>query len=309
MDQQGLTLREWVKKGPFSLTLSQGWFCFPTLVGALLAIEAALNDMDGDSVRPPADSDALRPLRSVIHSCSGSSSGALVGAFVAAGIPLRSLPKVIQSLDDPADLVDVWGDSGLFEGGLVSGRRTIATLRESLGAPSFSECHFPFGVSAFHIGCRPSRVAISSGDVLAAVLASSCVPGLFAPQRLRGADGSRLLLTDVAFFMDASGSYALPSLPKSGRCLSIVAGDWNLDALSRVTPSSLPARLTAGGVRPQVVSLTLTGITRVMPWAVARDGEKALLEADLGVRRALDRPLRLGHDSEMGHLIVDMTSN
>ena len=37
------TLREWLKEGPFSLTLSQGFFCFPALVGALLAIEQALN--------------------------------------------------------------------------------------------------------------------------------------------------------------------------------------------------------------------------------------------------------------------------
>ena len=60
------TLREWLRAGPFSLVLSQGFFVFPALVGALLAIEECLQD-DG---APP------RPLRSAIHAVSGSSSGA-----------------------------------------------------------------------------------------------------------------------------------------------------------------------------------------------------------------------------------------
>ena len=64
-----ITLREWLREGSFSLTLSQGFCCFPALAGALLAIEEALDV----------------PLRRKVHAVSGSSGGAIVAAFVAAG--------------------------------------------------------------------------------------------------------------------------------------------------------------------------------------------------------------------------------
>ena len=33
-----ITLREWLREGPFSLALSQGFCCFPALAGALLGL-------------------------------------------------------------------------------------------------------------------------------------------------------------------------------------------------------------------------------------------------------------------------------
>ena len=59
------TLREWLREGSFSLTLSQGFCCFPALAGALLAIEEALDV----------------PLRRKVHAVSGSSGGAIVAAL------------------------------------------------------------------------------------------------------------------------------------------------------------------------------------------------------------------------------------
>ena len=79
-----ITLREWLREGPFSLALSQGFCCFPALAGALLAIEEALDV----------------PLRRKVHAVSGSSGGAIVAAFVAAcGHSVRSLtPSTRRSI-------------------------------------------------------------------------------------------------------------------------------------------------------------------------------------------------------------------
>ena len=46
-----ITLREWLREGPFSLALSQGFCCFPALAGALLAIEEALDVAPTESSR------------------------------------------------------------------------------------------------------------------------------------------------------------------------------------------------------------------------------------------------------------------
>jgi len=260
------TLREWLRAGPFSLVLSQGFFVFPALVGALLAIEECLQD-DG---APP------RPLRSAIHAVSGSSSGALVAAFVAAGHDLASLPGVVRGLDAREIVaVDFRG------GGLVSGRATADALRRRLGAVAMRDCPTPVGVSAFDLASRRLVAIGGDQDLAAAVVASSCVPLLFAPQRLAGGR----LVTDLAFFLDAGGARALPSAPESGRVLSVCCDDWNLRRLSRVDGA---------------VTLSLRHIARVAPWAVATLGDRALREARLATRAACDRPLERRRGGELG---------
>ena len=272
------TLREWVRAGPFSLCLSQGFFCFPALVGALRVVAECLQD----------EGQPRRPLQSAVHACSGSSSGALVAAFVAAGHDVAELPRLIRGLD-PREVVDVFGDRGLGSGGLVAGRGTVEALRKRLGSVTMgAACQVPVAFSAFDLRrCRTVAVGGDDQDLAAGVLASSCVPGLFAPQRL--ADGS--LVIDLAFFFDAAGAMALPSLPPSGRLLRVLSLDWNLGRLCRAPPGA-----------SDVATIELAGVTRVMPWNVATMGDRAAAEAELATLRCCDRPLRRAGP---GRLVAD----
>jgi len=216
------TLRQWLREGSFSLTLSQGFCCFPALAGALLAIEEALDV----------------PLRRKVHAVSGSSGGAIVAAFVAAGHSVRSLGPRISALT-PSELMDPIGDSGLLQGGLCAGAKTKRTLARNLGADKFSDLRLDCGASAFRLD-RLRLERLDAGDCAAAVVASCAVPGLFAPQRLLSG-----VYADFAVLLDPCGEFALPSLPPSGRVLSLVAGDWNPRCSAEATPSRLPERLGA----------------------------------------------------------------
>ena len=265
-----ITLREWLREGPFSLTLSQGFCCFPALAGALLAIEEALDV----------------PLRRKVHAVSGSSGGAIVAAFVAAGHSVRSLGPRVAALS-PSELMDPIGDCGVLRGGLCDGSKTRQTLARSLGANTFADLRIDFAASAFRLS-RLRLERLDSGDCAAAVVASCAVPGLFAPQRLPSG-----WYADFAVLLDPCGEFALPSLPPSGRLLSLVAGDWNPRWWAEATPSRLPGRLGGDAV---VVSVRVSGVSRVWPWAIRRLGARAHREAYLAVSAALDRPLGAGRE-------------
>ena len=58
-------------------------------------------------------------------------------------------------------------------------------------------------------------------------------------------------------------------------------------------PSRLPGRLGGDAV---VMSLRVSGVSRVWPWAIRRLGARAHREAYLAVSAALDRPLGAGRE-------------
>ena len=187
----------------------------------------------------------------------------------------------------PSELMDPIGDCGVLRGGLCDGSTTRRTLARSLGANTFADLRIDCAASAFRLD-RLRLERLDSGDCAAAVVASCAVPGLFAPQRLPSG-----LYADFAVLLDPCGEFALPSLPPSGRLLSLVAGDWNPRCWAEATPSRLPGRLGGDAV---VVSLRVSGVSRVWPWAIRRLGARAHREAYLAVSAALDRPLGAGRE-------------
>ena len=254
-----ITLREWLREGPFSLTLSQGFCCFPALAGALLAIEEALDV----------------PLRRKVHAVSGSSGGAIVAAFVAAGHSVRSLGPRVAALSP--SLMDQ-SAVGL-RGWPLHGSKTRRTLARSLGANTFADLQIDFAASAFRL-CRLRLERLDSGDCAAAVVASCAVPGLFAPQRLPSG-----WYADFAVLLDPCGDFSLPSLPPSGRLLSLVAGDWN--------PRCWAEAAVAAPASPRRRCLSLLRVSAPRwPWAMAaRRAHRGHLAPS-----ALDRPPDAGHE-------------
>jgi NTE family protein len=147
------TLREWLAAAPFGLALSSGFFGFFAHCGLLSALEDA----------------RLLPTR-----LSGSSAGALVGGFWAAGLnttPMRDILFQLRKQDfwDPAP--------GL---GLLRGRRFRELLERWLPVREFADCRVPLAVSVYDLLGHRTRV-LDQGALAPAIQASCSVPLMFHP--------------------------------------------------------------------------------------------------------------------------------
>lgn len=149
------------------LVLSAGYFGFFGHAGLLAALDVA----------------GLRPC-----ALSGSSAGALVGAFAAAGMPPDRIGQLLlelrrQDFWDPVGLRDVLWRRDLPATGLLRGERFFALLRDRLPVRSFEQCITPLQVEVANLSSGESEV-LHSGDLARAVWASCAYPGLFLPVRL-----------------------------------------------------------------------------------------------------------------------------
>lgn len=122
----------------------------------------------------------------------GTSAGAIVGAMYASGLSVADIEAAAATLDWSMlfdfDLVrSLLGGIGL---GIVPGERLERFLRQHLPVP-IERFPIPFAAVAADME-QGEVVALNRGDAARAVLASSAVPGLYAPVRIRGqllADG------------------------------------------------------------------------------------------------------------------------
>lgn len=156
--REEITLREWLRPGPFALGLSSGFFGFFAHAGMITALEE----------------NELFPCRT-----AGSSAGALVGTLWAAGLPAAAISERLLSLERR----EFWDP---FPGpGLLRGRRFRRMLDELLPVGEFSECRFNAAVSVFDVLSRKARV-IDAGPLAEAIHASCAVPFLFHPVWIAG---------------------------------------------------------------------------------------------------------------------------
>ncbi|MDO8848971.1 MAG: patatin-like phospholipase family protein [Coriobacteriia bacterium] len=114
------------------------------------------------------------------YAIAGTSMGALIGAFYAAGVPLAELEEI--ALDFDVRQVTSVGDVALGKGAVFSGEKVQAFLRQYLPA-TFEELAMPFGCVATDL-TRNQPVRFTSGDLIAAVRASVSVPLAFLPVRM-----------------------------------------------------------------------------------------------------------------------------
>jgi NTE family protein len=147
------TLREWLSSGPYTLTMSSGFFGFYAHAGVLSVLE------EEDLV--PA-------------SVTGSSAGALVGGLWAAGVSSNRLVAVLSDVDRSA----FW-DPGIGLG-LLKGQLFAELLHRILPVRTFTECRVPVRISVFDAFTLRTR-SVDSGDLATAIRASCAVPGLFHP--------------------------------------------------------------------------------------------------------------------------------
>lgn len=123
------------------------------------------------------------PVRAVV----GTSIGAEIGAFLAAGMSVAEMTSVATSLDWKLVLRLFFPD--LHAGGLVSGERIVSWLADKLGAARIEDLALPFAAVATDLE-NGEEVVLDRGSLVEAVRASLSIPGTLAPFRL----GGRLLV-------------------------------------------------------------------------------------------------------------------
>lgn len=152
------TLRGWLREGPYTLTLSSGFFGFFAHAGVMTTLEDA----------------GLLPER-----ITGSSAGALVGGGWAAGVDAPVMRDELMRLERR----DFWDP---FPGlGLLRGRKFRERLHSLLPSTAFEHTRVPAALSVFDVYARKTAV-LTDGDLAAAIHASCCVPIMFHPVWIGG---------------------------------------------------------------------------------------------------------------------------
>ena len=129
---------------------------------------------------------ALRALRErgiEVAAVAGTSMGALVGAFLAAG-RLDALESVASTLDWK-QLARFLGEFTPSRSGLTEGHRLLKEAAPLLRAQTFADLSLPYRAVATDLESG-TEVILSDGPLLPAVRASISIPGLFTPVLLGG---------------------------------------------------------------------------------------------------------------------------
>ena len=152
-----MTLRDWLRERPYTLTMSAGFFSFFAHIGVISVL---------------AD-EGLLPQR-----ITGASAGTIAGALWGAGCTIEAMKQRLFALQKS----DFW-DPGLGLG-FLKGERFRDLVSEMAPVALLEDCVIPVTISVYEIASRQTRL-ISTGDIGRAVLASCCVPFLFQPVRLK----------------------------------------------------------------------------------------------------------------------------
>lgn len=111
---------------------------------------------------------------------AGTSIGALVGALFAAGKNSEEIKAVAKKLD--------WSDISKIvfsKFGLLSNKKIGDLVIRELGDINIEDLKIPFAVVSADIGTG-EEVILTSGNLANAVMASSAIPGVFAPVTIDG---------------------------------------------------------------------------------------------------------------------------
>lgn len=123
---------------------------------------------------------ALKEAGIPIHLIAGSSMGALVASFYAAGIDLDRLYKISTAFKRKYFL-----DFTVPKMGLISGKKVKEFIRLFTHGKNIEELSIPIGIVATDL-LTGEKVVFKNGPVAEAVRASISIPGVFVPEKLNG---------------------------------------------------------------------------------------------------------------------------
>jgi NTE family protein len=246
---------EILRNEEYALCLSPGFFQFYSEMGFLHALQEA---------------DALHATH-----VSGSSAGAIVGGFLAAGMKPNEMLEPVFSIKRD----DIW-DVGSFTG-LLKGQLFQEILEKFLPVKEFNECKIPLGVCTYDLlrfktNCITEEVALSSRISLAtAIRASATFPVLFSPVMISIDNGFNSPNIDGGFF-DWRGCMSLPGVPTSNLIINVVCGR-----------SSMKATLPSKYSNVRLLTVVLENFPHVNPFNMGDMGEVSYNATRLATHRAL----------------------
>lgn len=143
-------------------------------------------------------------------------SGTSIGAFIAA---LYAFGKSWQEIRDIAFGLDWFDLSGLVlsQYGLLSNKKFGEIVTDLLGHKNIEDALMPLSMIATDISSG-KKVVFTKGDVSVAVMASSCIPGIFRPVHHDG-----LLLVDGVLMENVPVSPLFESGAESVICVDLLA--------------------------------------------------------------------------------------
>ena len=118
-----------------------------------------------------------------VHCVSGTSIGAIAGAFIAAGTVPRALAWCAEP--DWKKFPKLMFETRLTAKALSTGRQVEKVLADLIVAKCFDELAIPFAAVATDLNTG-ERVVMRDGDLLSAVRASMSIPGVFLPVEREG---------------------------------------------------------------------------------------------------------------------------
>lgn len=118
---------------------------------------------------------AIDELNIPVHFISGTSIGAFISAFYGFG---KSWEE-IESFTKDLNWLDLTGLS-IPKLGLLSNKKLGDVIKKSIGDVNIEDAEIPIAMVATDI-TSGEKVILSKGDVEIAVMASTCIPGIFIP--------------------------------------------------------------------------------------------------------------------------------
>lgn len=224
-----------------------------------------------------------------VERLSGTSAGAIVAALYAFDTPIDEIERIAE--DTTWLSISSFSPSWL---GLLANRRLGDILRNAIGEPRFEDARIPLAVIATDIS-RGRRVVLDRGEVVPAVLASACVPGIFQPIEHDGQ-----LLVDGGLVENLPTSALRPMGARTVIAVDLNSGreyerpgdmiDVMLNAIDIAINNA--TRLQTGGIDLHITpELTSHGRFRSRPGAqLVEEGHTAAVEALAGWRGTLRAP-------------------
>jgi NTE family protein len=140
---------------------------------------------------------------------AGTSIGAIVGAFYAAGKDISEIKKAVVNLNRRQMLS--LADFTIPTRGFIKGRKITEWLKSVIGGTCFRDLKIPFACVATDISTG-EEVVIKEGSVVAAVRASASMPVIFTPARLGGqflVDGGLVNPIPVRILRDMGADFVI----------------------------------------------------------------------------------------------------
>jgi len=227
--------------------------------------------------------------RGIAPACiAGTSMGALVGAFLAAG-RYEQLLDATRRLDTWAKAVAFFFEVSPSVAGITKARRVMRTVEDLLGVATFEELPIPFACVAtdLHTG---APVVLSSGPLVPAIRASIAIPGIFTPVEI---DDRTLVDGGLVDPVPVAAAQALGAD-------RVIAVDVSADAIA--TPPVLPRPFPLDGAPNIVMRAIRIAESQIAASALRANPPDVLATPALGHIGTLDfhraaEAIPIGHDT------------